>query len=57
MQDTPTPRPATLSDQLTRRLPARLPQQFPTVRCLAVDDRTPAVDAWFARATAACRSR
>ncbi|MDQ0835880.1 hypothetical protein QF032_007724 [Streptomyces achromogenes] len=39
--------PAALTDQLARfGLPARLPEEFHTVRGFAVDDRAPAVDAW-----------
>ncbi|WP_306945432.1 hypothetical protein [Streptomyces sp. B4I13] len=54
MQDTPgAPIPATLIDQLTRiGLPARLLHEFLDAHHFLEDDRTPAIDAWFARATA-----
>ncbi|MEH0449678.1 hypothetical protein QA811_40270 [Streptomyces sp. B21-102] len=54
VQDTPgAPVPATLIDELTGiGLPARLLHEFLAAHRFAEDDRTPAVDAWFARATA-----
>ncbi|MFJ4633981.1 hypothetical protein [Streptomyces sp. NPDC088847] len=53
VQDTPgAPVPTTLIDQLTGIAPSRLLEEFLTARGYTTDDRTPAVDAWFTRATA-----
>ncbi|MEH0516724.1 hypothetical protein QBC31_39525 [Streptomyces sp. B21-079] len=54
VQDTPgAPVPATLIDELTGiGLPARLLHEFLAAHHFAEDNRVPAVDAWFARATA-----
>ncbi|MER6160319.1 hypothetical protein ABT147_33000 [Streptomyces sp. NPDC001868] len=54
LQDTPgAPVPASLIHQLTGiGLPARLLHEFLAAHHFDEDDRTPAIDAWFARTTA-----